>query len=168
MLDAVLEAIVGTLKEAGVFAFRAFPEAAEKLPAAGGVSISVESYRVNSSGLSDYLGIKTAGGGTGEREVFGRRLALKLGMEVFVPFGCGGSAACEQATERLREALTKLPSGVRLLEMHCGEVNADEEAGAYRCKCRAECLAFLVAESDGETPEFTDFKLKGTVKNGNQ
>ena len=168
MLDAVLDEVVAALKGAGVCAFRAFPETAEALPADGGVSVGVDSYAVNCSGLGDYLGTRAAGGGKAEKELYGKRLSLTLGLEVFVPFGPGGAAGCDRAADRLRDALPALPQGLRVLEMDCGEVNADEELGAYRCRCTVKCLAFLVAETDGEEPEFTDFKLKGTVKYGNQ
>lgn len=165
MLDAVLDEVVAALKAAGVSAFRAFPEAAET----GGVSVGVESYAVNGAGLGDYLGTRTASGGAGEKELYGKRLALTLGFEVFVPFGgSGGAAGCDRAADKLRDALAALPEGLHALEMDCGEVSADEVLGAYRCRCAAKCLAFLVAETDGGEPEFADFKLKGTVNNGNQ
>ena len=97
------------------------------------------------------------------------RLALTLGFEVIVPFGgSGGAAGCDRAADKLRDALAALPEGLHALEMDCGEVSADEVLGAYRCRCAAKWLAFLVAETDGGEPEFADFKLKGTVNNGNQ
>ena len=169
MLDTILDEIVAALKAAGVCAFRAFPETAEALPAGGGVSVAVEAYRVSGSGMGDYLGTRAASGGQGEKELFGRRLELTLGLDVFAPFGgTAGAAACDRAADALRLALAALPAGVKLLEMDCGEVSADEALGAYRCRCEAKCVAFLVAETDGEAPEFTDFKLKGSVKNGDQ
>ena len=86
-----------------------------------------------------------------------------------MPFGgTGGAAGCDRAVDSLRETLSALPAALKLLEMECGEVSPDEELGAYRCKCEVKCIAFLVAETDGDTPEFTDFKLKGSVKNGDQ
>ena len=169
MLDVILDTVVSTLKGAGVTAFRAFPETAENLPAAGGVSVEAETYKVSGAGLGDYLGTRAANGGKAEKELFGKRLELTLGLEVFAPFGgAGGATVCGQAADNLHEALAALPVGLKVLEMDCGEVSADEELNAYRCRCTAKCLAFLVAETDGEAPEFTDFKLKGTVKNVNQ
>lgn len=164
-----MDEIVAALKTAGVCAFRAFPESAEALPAEGGVSVSIGSYRVSGSGMGDYLGTRAASGGQGEKELFGRRLELTLGFEVFAPFGgTGGAAVCDRAADALRLALGTLQAGLRVLEMDCGETAADETVGAYRCRCEANCVAFLVAETGGEAPEFTDFKLKGTVKNGDQ
>jgi hypothetical protein len=169
VLDTVLDEIVTTLKGAGVVAFRIFPEAAEALPASGGVSVGVESYSVSGSGLGDYLGTRRASGGAAEKELYGKKIALTLGLEVFVPFGhSGGAAACDRAADKLRDALAAMPAAIKILEMDCGEVSADEVLGAYRCRCAAKCTAFLVAETDGEEPKFTDFKLKGTVKYGDQ
>lgn len=169
MLDAVLDEVVAALKAGGVSAFRAFPETAETLPAAGGVSVGVDSYVVRNSGLGDYLGTRAADGGAAEKELYGKKLSLTLGLELFVPFGgAAGAAGCDKAADKLRDALAALPEGLRVLEMDCGEVSADETLGAYRCRCAAKCLAFLVAETDGGEPEFKDFKLKGLVKNGNQ
>lgn len=169
MLDAVLGAVVAALKAAGIRCFRAFPEAGEDLSDGASVGVGIDSYKVLSAGMGDYLGVRAASGGRDEVTLFGKRVELTLGLEVFAPFGGkGGSVDCTATADALREALLSLSEGLKALEMECGEVKADEELGAYRCRCQAKCLAFLVAESDGDTPAFTDFRLKGTVKNGDQ
>lgn len=169
MLDAVMDAVVAALRSAGIRCFRAFPETEKDLPDGAGVSLGIDSYKVLSAGMGDYIGMRAAAGGSDETALFGKRVDLTLGLEVFAPFGGkSGSSLCTETMDRLRNALSTMPEGMKALEMDCGEVKADEELGTYRCRCQVKCLAFLVAESEGDTPVFTDFRLKGTVKNGNQ
>ncbi|MEG1490884.1 MAG: hypothetical protein RRY04_01170 [Oscillospiraceae bacterium] len=167
MLDAVLNAVIDTLKLEGITAFKQFPERKADLKSGVFVCVGAESVREKSSGMGEYLGIRRGFGGAADTELFGRRLELELGFEVFSPFGAGfGAAACAGGAETLRGCIGKFPSGLRALELSCGEILADEELLMFHCRCRLNCTAFLVAESVGDGAEFLDFILKGTVKNG--
>lgn len=169
MLDAVMDATTAALNAAGIRCFRAFPETEEDLSAGAGVSVGIDGYKVLSAGMGDYIGMRAASDGHDETALFGRRVDLTLGLEIFAPFsGKSGSSFCTEILDRLRNALSTLPEGMKTLEMDCGEVRADENLRAYRCRCQVKCRAFLVAESEGDAPAFSDFRLKGTVKNGDQ
>ncbi|MEG0876073.1 MAG: hypothetical protein RSF77_02895 [Oscillospiraceae bacterium] len=164
MLDTVLTAVVSALTAAGIKAFRQFPNRRADLSLGAFVCLGVDSCKCLSSGLGEYLGIKIGAQGL-ETELFGRRLELLLGFDVFSPFeSAAGADGCIQCADALRGALSGLPSSIRGLELSCGEVSADEESGCFRCKCTLRALAFLVAESSGDGTEFLNYVLKGTVK----
>lgn len=168
MLDDVLDAVVTVLKAENLNAFREFPERRADLKTGVSVSVGIDSCKYLSLGMGEYLGTRTGVGGKADAELFGRRLELELRFEIFSPFGTTfGASGCVQYTDSLRACFGKLPSGIRVLDMNCGEVSADEKLSAYRCVCSLRALAFMVAESDGAETEFLDFVLKGTVDSGN-
>ncbi|NLH01876.1 MAG: hypothetical protein GX488_08290 [Clostridiales bacterium] len=168
MLDMVLETIVDFLKRENISAFREFPERKSNIKSGVSVSVGIESCRYLSSGMGEYLGVRTPSGGKDEKELFGRRMEIELGLEIFSPFGGEfGASGCVRCADSLRECFGRLPPSIRALEMECGEIRADEKMSAFRCKCKLRCMAFLIAERSGDDTEFLDFVLKGTVDSGN-
>lgn len=168
MLDDVLDEVVTALKQKNINAFREFPEKRAEMRSGVSVFVGIESCKYLSSGMGEYLGVRAGGEGDGDKELFGKRLELELGFEIFSPFGVKfGASGCVQCADSLRSCFGRLPSGIKALEMSCGEVYADEKLSAFRCQCKLRCLVFLIAESDGGDIEFLDFVLKGTVNSGN-
>lgn len=161
MLDSVLDQVTGILTGHGFHAFREFPDSRMHRDKVS-VCVGAEGCKSLSSGLGDYLGVRTEDNGA-ETELFGRRLELTLAFEIFSPFEVTGAAGCTQCADELRRLLLRFPSGFRLLETTCGEVTADEELSSFRCTFRVKCIAFLVAEDLGGQGEFLDFVLKGVV-----
>jgi len=168
MLNDILDAVVNAIKSAGINAFREFPEKRDDLKSGASVSVGADSCKCLSSGLGEYLGTRAGAGGSGDAELFGRRLELELRFEIYSPFGAAyGAADCVRCADSLRECFGVLPPGLKALDMECGEIKADEELSCFRCSCALHALAFLVAESTGGETEFLDFVLKGTVDSGN-
>ena len=76
-----------------------------------------------------------------------------------------GADGCEEAAERVMQALmTALPEGLRLEALKWDETAWDKTSGMFRLCARAEYRAYFVAETAEEETVFTDFVLKGTVK----
>ena len=168
MLDTVLDAVVFALRAEGLNAFREFPERRADLKCGISVSVGIDNCKYLSSGMGEYLGTRAGTGGSADTELFGRRLELELRFEIYSPFGTAfGVAGCVRCVDSLRTSFEKLPSGIRVLDMDCGEICADDKLSAYKCVCKLRALAFMVAESDGKETEFLDFILKGIVDNGN-
>lgn len=168
MLDSVLDAVVSTLRAEDLNVFREFPERRADLKTGVSVSVGIDSCKYLSSGMGEYLGTRTGTGGSADTELFGRRLELELRFEVYSPFGTAfGASGCVRCVDSLRTSFEKLPSGIRVLDMDCGEICADDKLSAYKCVSKLRCLAFMVAESDGNETEFLDFELKGIVDCGN-
>ena len=165
MLENVLDVMAGTLSENGIDAFLQFPERFAGLKSGVFVCVSTESCRCLSSGMGEYLGVREGAGGEPDRELYGMRLELTLGFEVFSSFGEKfGAAACLKCVDELKGIFSKLPAGIRVSELNCGPVSADENLAVFRSMCRLNCMAFLVAESGGDESEFLDYALRGTVK----
>ncbi len=168
MLDGIMDAVVTALQAEGINAFREYPEKRADMKTGISVSVGLESCKFLSPGMGEYLGTRAGTGGSADIELFGRRLELTLRFEIYSPFGAAyGTAGCVQYADRLRSCIGRLPSGIKALDMDCGEICADDRLSCYRCICTFRCMAFLVAESDGTETEFLDFVLKGTVNIGN-
>ena len=168
MLDDILDAAVNAINTAGISAFREFPERRADLKSGASVSVGADSCKCLSSGLGEYLGTRVASDGGEDVELFGRRLEHELRIEIYSPFGAAyGAAGCLRCADSLRECFGAMPSGLKALDMECGEIKADEELSCYRCSCVLHTLAFLVAESTSGETKFLDFVLKGTVDSGN-
>ncbi len=168
MLNTVLDTVVSVLRAEDLNAFREFPERRADLKTGVSVSVGIDSCKYLSSGMGEYLGTRAGIGGKDDTELFGRRLELELRFEIYSPFGTAfGASGCVQCLDSLRASFGKLPSGIRALDMDCGEICAEDKLSAYKCVCKLRCLAFMVAESDGNETEFLDFVLKGIVDSGN-
>ena len=166
LTDVVLNAVVEILEREGINAFLQFPERAADLKNGVFVCLSVDKCRSLSSGLGEYLGVLSGMGGKPDKELYGRRLELELGFEIFSPYGEGfGATACLKCADKLKSLHMLFPSGIQALEFSYGEISADDELAVFRCLCKLSCTAFLIAEGDGdESIEFLDFVLKGTIK----
>ena len=75
------------------------------------------------------------------------------------------AAGCEKAAEAVTQALmTALPEGLKLGSLQWGKTGWDKTAGMFRLDASAKYAAYFVAEAAEDETVFTDFVLKGTVK----
>lgn len=162
MLDTVIGAFVGVLREGGIDALREYPDARLGRKGAPVVCVGAKSGRLSGSGMGEYLGTNQADG----RELYALRLELVLGMDIFAPLGWEGG--CLSVFEQVSALLPRLPSGLRPSALVSGEVLPDTDTGLLRSRCEMHCTASLVGEADEETGEFLDFELKGVLKHANE
>lgn len=158
----VRAAIVEALKDAGLPTFPAWERARLgelKGPAA---IVGVEELTGSDAALWDYLGLEERpGGGTLER--YGRRLSLKLFIEVYAPRS--QAAECEAALETVEALLLETGvAGLRTETLRRGAVEHDRASGYLKCRCTASSGAYVTALRAGEDAVLTDFELKGVVK----
>ncbi|MGN1002554.1 MAG: hypothetical protein ACI4PC_07255 [Oscillospiraceae bacterium] len=166
MLESVVNAVIAALKDRGIDACAAYPR--QPLAARSGclVCAAVKSAAQTQGGFAGYLGVKTDENGN-QTELYGLRCALELALDIYAPMdGENGAADCVRCFDAVTAALGGLGSGLKILELRCGEAAPDRESGMFRCRCGAKALAFLSAESagDGEAAGFSDFILKGELR----
>ena len=91
-------------------------------------------------------------------------LLLTLLIEVYAPRTLG-AAGCEKAAETITQAMmTALPEGLKLGSLQWGKTGWDKTTGMFRLDASAKYAAYFVAEAAEDETVFTDFVLKGTVK----
>lgn len=127
-------------------------------------AVGTRQVTVEQAGLPEYLGQRIDEKTQETREVFGRRMTLALSLEVYTPrtLLAGG---CAEATENVTQAmLTALPEGLKLRELRWNETEWDSASGMFRCNGEARYEAYFICEQEEDETVFTDFVLRGTVK----
>ena len=163
MTDTILSALTASLVSADVPAIRAWPEAALDT-AESCVCVEMKSCRLSGSGMGEYLGLRTTSDGQDDAELYGLRLETEILLTVLAPT----AADCASMLDDLSAALDTLPGGLKVQALVCSQVKPDRAAGMYRCEAVLSTLAYLLAERDEETGCFTDFELKGVIRNADQ
>ena len=165
MLETLVTAVVGALTDAGLNAAPAY----ERTPLERGgqplVCVSVRSAERTGSGFAEYLGI-FADPETGiERESYGMRADVELGVDVYVSKKSENAAMeCVRVFDRAAQCMSALSAGWKLKSVSCGEAAPDAETGMFRCKGSMRGTAYLIAQPEGDSGAFTDFILKGVLK----
>ena len=91
-------------------------------------------------------------------------MLLTLLVEVYAPRTLG-AAGCEKAAEAVTQAMmTALPEGLKLGSLQWGKIGWDKTTGMFRLDASSKYAAYFVAEAAEDETVFTDFVLKGTVK----
>lgn len=155
MLEGVLNTIAAALDCGDFSAVREFSQEDFEKSSKPVICVGLKSCELRSPGCGDYLGIEDVNGE--QRELFGYRVALCVGLEIF----SADASAIPGAIDGLGDALNVLPSGVKKKTICAGETRWDGGAEAFRCPCELSCEAFLLRSGDTEKGEFTDFYLKG-------
>ena len=123
---------------------------------------AIESY--SEEQLKRYATAVAAVGTKETVSVYGRKMLLTLLIEVYAPRTLG-AAGCEKAAEAVTQALmTALPEGLKLGSLQWGKTGWDKTTGMFRLDASAKYAAYFVAEAAEDETVFTDFVLKGTVK----
>ena len=163
VFDSVLNSVCSVISDGGMKVFREFPRRFADRDGEATVVLGIRSSKAFSGGLGDYLGLKEKANGE-VVEVYGKRLEMELSFEILASLDIeDGAAVCVKCADALRVILGDVPQGLKVLEFSLGEVSVVKELSAFRCECLVKCLAFVVAEDDGQQGEFLDFILKGVV-----
>lgn len=125
--------------------------------------VSVEEYTAASGGFEHYLGERFDEKTARWEELYGRRIELKLGLDLYAPKqGC--QQELQQLLERIISALTlEAPQGLQVEKIICGNLRWEEQSRLLKRQMSAVCTAWLLA-ARSEGGEFLDFELRGGWK----
>lgn len=160
-LDQIRERMAEYLTEQGLKAVTAWPDTGCGSWWNGPVvAVSLRECKAAGSGFADYLGERYDENSGRWQELYGKRLELRLGLDLY--------AAGEKAAEQIQTAFDRLaqalhdggPDGVKIKEFSCGETGYDKEKRLFRRTVEAECTAYLFAVAE-EGGAFLDFEIKG-------
>lgn len=162
-LDSVRERMAEYLREQGVPAVAAWP-GQERL--ARGEPVAVVSLReceAGPAGFQDYLGERLDERTGLWEELYGRRVTLTLGLDLYAPPETEGERL-QRAFDALAQALTRGgPDGLHVQSFSCGETAYDRDSRLLKRPAQAVCGAHLYAVArPGEA--FLDFELRGELK----
>ena len=128
MLEAIAAGIAEALNSAEIKAVTAF-DANELDTAAPFVCVGLQSAKLTSSGLGNYIGICTEDGQV--KEMYGEKAELSLVLDVYSP--AAEAEKCSELADRVR----------------CALYGADSRM--LRSSCRAKVCAYLVREKLGSS-----------------
>ncbi len=160
----VKRAVVKAMTDAGVTAVESYSAERFKMSKCAVTAVGVRETVIEPGGGLAYLGQRADEKTQEVREVYGRKMDLTLSMDVYAPRGLGVDG-CEEAAETAMQALmTALPEGLGLREMQLGQTEWDKATGMFRLCASARYAAYFLCERAEDETVFTDFVLKGTVK----
>lgn len=159
-LDCVRERMAEYLREQGVDAVCAWPEAARVRRDTPVAAVSLRTFRGGPAGFQDYLGERYNESTGRWEELYGRKVKLTFGVDLYAPKGCG-EAGIRGAFDQMAQSLQGGgPAGLKLLELSCGETEFEQGTGLYHCAAEAACEGYLYAVAD-EGGAFLDFIVRG-------
>ena len=153
----VKRAVAAAIKAAGCAAIESYSEEQLKRYATAVAAVGTKETVIEESGAAQYLGEKVDEATQETVSVYGRKMLLTLLIEVYAPRTLG-AAGCEKAAEAVTQALMTLGS------LQWGKTGWDKTTGMFRLDASAKYAAYFVAEAAEDETVFTDFVLKGTVK----
>ena len=160
----VKRAVAAAIKAAGCAAIESYSEEQLKRYATAVAAVGTKETVIEESGAIEYLGEKVDEAPQETVSVYGRKLLLTLLIEVYVPRTVG-AAGCEEAAEAITQAMKKeMQEGLKLRTLQGGKTGWDKTTGMFRLDASAKYAADFVAEAAEDETVFTDFVLKGTVK----
>ncbi|MEG2420072.1 MAG: hypothetical protein RSB55_00875 [Oscillospiraceae bacterium] len=159
-LCRIREAMVTFLKGAGLDALSAWSPTERKKLTGAVVAVSLRGCESTTGGFRDYLGERENKNTGLWEELYGKRVALSFGLDVYCPRE-GGGGALQEVYDKLAGALqTAAPAGLTVLSLSRGAAGFQEETGLLLCPMEAQCSAYLYAVAD-EGGQFADFEVKG-------
>ena len=151
----VKRAVSAAIKAAGCAAIESYSEEQLKRYATAVAAVGTKETVIEESGAIEYLGEKVDEATQETVSVYGRKMLLTLLIEVYVP----------RTAEAITQAMmTALPEGLKLRTLQWGKTGWDKTTGMFRLDASAKYAAYFVAEAAEDETVFTDFVLKGTVK----
>lgn len=161
-LDLIRERMTGYLRQQGIDAVTAWPQEGRTAREDAAVSVSLRKCRGGPSGFQDYLGERYNAEAGRWEELYGKRVRLTFGLDLYA--GQGGEAAIQRTFDTLAGALQDGgPEGMEVKEFSCGETVYDAKNRLFKRPAEAVCEAYLyaVAESGGA---FLDFEIRGGMR----
>ena len=160
----VKRAVMAAIAAAGGTAVESYSVEQLKRYQTAVTAVGAKETVIDESGAAQYLGEKVDEATQETVSVYGRKMLLTLLIEVYVPRTVG-AAGCEEAAEAITQAMmTALPEGLKLGSLQWGKTGWDKTTGMFRLEANAKYAAYFVAEAAEDETVFTDFVLKGTVK----
>lgn len=162
-LEHIRERMTQYLQDHGVNAVTAWPreERVEREEAV--VSVSLRRCQAGPSGFQDYLG-ERFNEETGQwEELYGRRVKLTFGLDLYA-----GAQAGEPGVQAAFDALTEAlqggsPEGLEVQEFSCGETVYEHAGRLLKRPAEAVCTAYLYAVTE-PGGAFLDFEIRGGIK----
>lgn len=159
-LEQIRESMAAFLNARGVKAVTAWPDGARTWGDGPAAVVSVRSCQAAGSGIGDYLGRRYDEESGAWQELYGKRLEVALGLDLWAA-GAEGARRIQESFETLLQALHEgAPEGLKVREVTCGETEYDQASGLMVRRVQMVCTAHLYAAAE-EGATFLNFEIRG-------
>lgn len=150
-------ALAQWLTDGGVSAVTAWGSERRARPTAALAAVSLRGLEGGSAGYQDYLGERFNEESGVWEELYGKKLTLTFGLDLYAATAAEVSAALEWVGELLGSGA---PAGLAPAGFSAGETVYQSEQRRYFCPIQAKFQVWAVAAArEGEA--FLDFQIKG-------
>ena len=157
-LDTVRERMARFLRDQGLDAVCAWPDAARSRRRGAVAAVSLKTCEDDLSGFWNYLGEWWNPTTNRWEERYGRRVKLTFGLDLYAIKAADAQAAFDTLARALHQ---KGPEGLHILSLSGGDLAYEDEWKLFRCPAEALCQAFLYAAPSDKEGHFTDFEVRG-------
>ena len=159
-LEQIRESMAAYLTGKGVTAVTAWPDGARTWGDGPAAVVSLRSCQAAGSGLGDYLGRRYDEESGAWQELYGKRLEVVLGLDLWAA-GAEGARRIQESFEALLQALHEgAPEGLKVREVTCGETEYSQASGLMVRRVQMVCTAHLYAAAE-EGATFLNFEIRG-------
>lgn len=156
-LQELRDALAGFLNGRGLEAVTAWGTGRRLRAGEPVAAVSLRGFESGAPGFQDYLGERyNAEAGCWE-ELYGKKVELTFGLDLYAATAEGVQAGLDRLHEALGE---KGPAGLCPVGLFAGETVFQSGSGRYFCPVQAKFSAWAVAVSR-EDGSFLDFEVKG-------
>ena len=152
--------VVRYLKQQGLNAMAGWPKEERKRYTKPILVVQVREMQADSAGFQDYLGERYEESTGLWQEVYGKKLHITFGLDLYVTER-GDSQSLREAAQQLSQAFVLgAPDGMWVEEIFGGEIRWDESSRCLKLENSLRCGAWLQAVR-GVDSKFLDFELRG-------
>lgn len=159
-LAQIRAAVLKALQESGIPAMEQFPEKRAESHSGAVATVGVGAASGKNAGFCHYLGEMTDPETQAVLERYGKELSGEITVELRANRAADCEGGCESATEAL---LGGLPEGIQTGELTWEGICWEKSTGMFLRRGSLACRALFLAESNGESGTFLDFRLKGVL-----
>lgn len=156
-LQELRGALAAFLKERGLEAVTAWGPERRLRAGEPVVAVSLRGFESGAPGFQDYLGERYNTEAGCWEELYGKRVELTFGLDVYAASAEGVQAGLDALQAALGE---KGPAGLCPVGVSAGETAFQNSGGRYFCPVQARFSAWAVAVSR-EDGAFLDFEVRG-------
>lgn len=162
-LGEIRQSLISYLLDQGIHAIGAWEGDSRRCHSKAVAAVSLKSLELAPLGQQNYLGTRLDPETAATVPVYGRKLSLTFGLDLYAPKG--EPELCLSLFDQLGQALCcGGPEGLVVNGLRCGQLSYDSQAAMLTCAGELDCQAWCCAAQREDGTLVTDFIVKGELK----
>lgn len=162
-LGEIRQSLIDYLVGQGIHAIGAWGGGSRLSHGKAVAAVSFKALELAPLGQQNYLGTRFDPETAVTVPVYGRKLSLTFGLDLYAPKG--EPELCLSLFDQMGQALCNGgPEGLVVSGLRCGSLSYDPEASMLACAAELDCQAWCYAVQQEDGTLVTDFIVKGELK----